>query len=583
MLRKEIKGIMTAKRYILIPVIASALLLTACGGSKKTESLDRFTSSNAEAENAAAAAEMQSDSTDDSSGEVPYDSTSFFPFGETFYDGKWFSGELTDPVGARSADDIYIRVNYTPQMFYGDFRLNHPDDGLPTSYASKRFMNKCGFIQGSTVSSLLANRKISAVPYRIVAGSELEAPWVNDTSNDWCQLFFAVPGDESTGESIYAAYSILNRTITFTPVAEYSVDESTGKLTYRLEETPLTYNFEFRGPRLTLSNENGKYTLIERDFTSWRSYITEESITVTSSLSEKTQMIGDITGIDMTITLNSDGTVNPKKSAFIIKVNKRGQKWSNNGIARWDEDGVLTFSYKDQVGVTRSYSYVMFYCGVDGIILTDGKVNYYYLPNFHSQDSLNHYSIDTFGANASKDDVEQFEYLTDEQVEAALETRNALITDLKKAFTNNGIAATVDEQTGEVLLDSSVLFATAESELSEEGMYALQGFINTFAGVISNQKYNGFLSEVEIQGHTDTDGNYDYNMRLSQERADSVKKYCLNEAGLTKELKDKISGLLISKGYSYDDPIYNADGTVNMDASRRVSFVFRINLSGKSN
>jgi chemotaxis protein MotB len=45
----------------------------------------------------------------------------------------------------------------------------------------------------------------------------------------------------------------------------------------------------------------------------------------------------------------------------------------------------------------------------------------------------------------------------------------------------------------------------------------------------------------------------------------------LNEKQLSR-LRD----ILTAKGKSYSDPIFNADGTVNMDASRRVEFKFRM-------
>ena len=43
--------------------------------------------------------------------------------------------------------------------------------------------------------------------------------------------------------------------------------------------------------------------------------------------------------------------------------------------------------------------------------------------------------------------------------------------------------------------------------------------------------------------------------------------------GMTPE---KLRQVLTAKGRSYSDPVYNADGSVNMDASRRVEFKFRL-------
>ena len=37
-----------------------------------------------------------------------------------------------------------------------------------------------------------------------------------------------------------------------------------------------------------------------------------------------------------------------------------------------------------------------------------------------------------------------------------------------------------------------------------------------------------------------------------------------------------LRSILTATGRSYSDPVYNADGTVNMDASRRVEFKFSL-------
>ena len=139
-------------------------------------------------------------------------------------------------------------------MFYGDYRLSHPNDGIQTSYASNVFLHKCEWIQGGEISTKLVNRKISSIPYRIVAGfAELDNPLISDSSYNWCQLYFAENGEDNNGVCLDAAYTVEGNTITFTPVAEWSFDEETKELSYSFEENSLVYDFEFCGPKLTLS------------------------------------------------------------------------------------------------------------------------------------------------------------------------------------------------------------------------------------------------------------------------------------------------------------------------------------------
>jgi len=56
----------------------------------------------------------------------------------------------------------------------------------------------------------------------------------------------------------------------------------------------------------------------------------------------------------------------------------------------------------------------------------------------------------------------------------------------------------------------------------------------------------------------------------------SVTEYCLDLPTLTNRQRTMLQNLLTAKGRSYSDPVYNADGTVNMAASRRVEFKFRL-------
>ena len=45
---------------------------------------------------------------------------------------------------------------------------------------------------------------------------------------------------------------------------------------------------------------------------------------------------------------------------------------------------------------------------------------------------------------------------------------------------------------------------------------------------------------------------------------------------LTEQQLTVLRSILTAKGKSYSDPIYYSDGSVNMDASRRVEFKFRM-------
>lgn len=69
-----------------------------------------------------------------------------------------------------------------------------------------------------------------------------------------------------------------------------------------------------------------------------------------------------------------------------------------------------------------------------------------------------------------------------------------------------------------------------------------------------------------------------FNLELSQKRALEVAKYFLseNEKVLDEETIENIRSIITANGRSYSNPIYNDDGSVDMDASRRVEIKFRL-------
>ena len=70
---------------------------------------------------------------------------------------------------------------------------------------------------------------------------------------------------------------------------------------------------------------------------------------------------------------------------------------------------------------------------------------------------------------------------------------------------------------------------------------------------------------LEVQGHTDNVGTPQYNLRLSDQRADSVKKYLI-KAGIDPKR-------LTSKGYGLTQPLVPNNTEKNRELNRRVQFI----------
>ena len=157
-----------------------------------------------------------------------------------------------------------------------------------------------------------------------------------------------------------------------------------------------------------------------------------------------------------------------------------------------------------------------------------------------------------------------------QRIDDLIGVRTQIIQDLSVALTSANLRATVDSATGDIVLDSAVFFDTNSSKIKDTGRELLSRFLPVYLSVLTRPEYMDFVGEIIIEGHTDTTGSYITNLKLSQNRALDVAEYCLQLPNLTNNQVLLLQELLTAKGRSYSDPVYNADGTVNMDASRRV-------------
>lgn len=166
--------------------------------------------------------------------------------------------------------------------------------------------------------------------------------------------------------------------------------------------------------------------------------------------------------------------------------------------------------------------------------------------------------------------------LQQQRLDDLVGVRTQIVKELTAALNRANLRASVDANTGDIMLESAVFFDVAKNEIKEGGRSYLERFIPVYLSVLLRPEYVDYIGEIIIEGHTDTQGSYLVNLELSQERALSVAAFCLQMPELTSNQLDLLRNILTAKGRSYSDPIYNTDGTINMDASRRVEFKFRM-------
>jgi outer membrane protein OmpA-like peptidoglycan-associated protein/tetratricopeptide (TPR) repeat protein len=111
-------------------------------------------------------------------------------------------------------------------------------------------------------------------------------------------------------------------------------------------------------------------------------------------------------------------------------------------------------------------------------------------------------------------------------------------------------------QVGNSVVLKNIFFETDKSNLKAESEAELQK--------LKDFLVNNPSLKIEIGGHTDNEGSYEYNQTLSEDRAKAVFEY-LTEKGISSER-------LSFKGYSFDKPLANNETKEGRAKNRRTEF-----------
>ena len=156
------------------------------------------------------------------------------------------------------------------------------------------------------------------------------------------------------------------------------------------------------------------------------------------------------------------------------------------------------------------------------------------------------------------------------QIKSLTGIKLKVIAELKSAL---GKKINIDKNSGSLRLSSNILFDKGSAQLKDGAKSQLKSnFIEYVDTLISNKNISEHLDKIIIEGHTDSDGGYLYNLGLSQKRAYAVMNYLLT---LDYIKKNNIKTKLVASGRSYLDAI-KIDGVEDKDASRRIEVKFRL-------
>src|SRR5690625_476443 len=163
-----------------------------------------------------------------------------------------------------------------------------------------------------------------------------------------------------------------------------------------------------------------------------------------------------------------------------------------------------------------------------------------------------------------------------ETIDQIMGVRAQLVTELKEEFSDSNLGIEVDEKTGAIIFSTEILFAYDDDELKPESFKFLDEFVPKYLDTLLQSGYEEYIAEIIIEGHTDRDGTYLYNLELAQKRAYSVASYILGDEFPYKRIQDHLEEKLTINSKSYTD--FRTDDNENYSAqhSRRVEFKFRL-------
>ena len=195
------------------------------------------------------------------------------------------------------------------------------------------------------------------------------------------------------------------------------------------------------------------------------------------------------------------------------------------------------------------------------------------------QAELNSNRIALSAAQKALEDQKAAFALQTSQLGSMVGVKAEIISEVSSSLSRRGVTATVDPNTGDIMISSNQLtFQTNSAELTPESKAFLDRFVPVYLEVLMRPEYADYLGTIIIEGHTDMSGSYERNMELSQERALAVATYCLSGelTGLNAGEKQMLQNIMTANGRSFSDPVYAPDGSVDKEASRRVVFKFRM-------
>lgn len=161
-------------------------------------------------------------------------------------------------------------------------------------------------------------------------------------------------------------------------------------------------------------------------------------------------------------------------------------------------------------------------------------------------------------------------------IDQIMGVREKIVRDLQEEVKDSQLEIEIDENTGAIIFDTEILFAYDEAKLKQTSFHFLDEFVPKYLDTLLKSGYEDDIAEIIIEGHTDRDGTYLYNLKLAQDRAYSVASYIISEDFPYKHIQEHLQKKLTVNSKSYSDYRTDEEGDYSAENSRRVEFKFRL-------
>lgn len=161
-------------------------------------------------------------------------------------------------------------------------------------------------------------------------------------------------------------------------------------------------------------------------------------------------------------------------------------------------------------------------------------------------------------------------------IEEVVGVKSKIIEELMVAFQDSNLDLQIDQQTGAIRFSGGVFFNKDSSTVSQKGTEYLEMFIPKYINILLSDQFRDEIAQIIVEGHTDSDGGYLYNLKLSQDRALSVVEEVFAPTFPKFAYQEELKAVITANGRSFSVPILDKNGKMDPDKSRRVEFKFRL-------